>query len=205
MRITSAIILAGALLCAGAGQAADLEALTAGCEGCHGPDGISGNPDIPTIGGQSTDYLLKSLQFYHDWGRECVKSEFRYGDTTRPATDMCRLTENLDEDVLQALAEHYGKLPFVPAKQPFDPELAAAGAKLHADMCEVCHSQGGRVPGVGPRLAGQWLVYLKSALGFVPTAEHLVPPLMERKIVELNEQQIDELLNYYASQQGEQP
>ena len=205
MRIPIAIILAGALLCAGAVQAADIGALTGTCDGCHGPGGASGNPDVPIIGGQSTGYLLKSLESYHDWGRPCVKSDFRYGDTTREPTDMCKLTENLDEQDFEALAQFYSSQPFVPAKQPFDPDLAAAGAKLHADMCEVCHTQGGRVAGVGPRLAGQWMVYLKSALAYVPTAEHLVPPLMERKIDELDDQQIDQLLNYYASQQGEKP
>jgi cytochrome c553 len=53
----------------------------------------------------------------------------------------------------------------------------------------------------GPRLAGQWLPYLRTSLKYVPTGEHLVPPPMESVVAGLDQQEIEAILNYYASQQ----
>jgi cytochrome c553 len=98
------------------------------------------------------------------------------------------------------------KQPFNPfrtgvAKQAFDPALAAEGATLQQEQCESCHEQGGVVAGRGPRLAGQWMPYLKSSLKFVPTGEHLVPPAMEKKVAGETDTEINAILNFYASQQ----
>jgi sulfide dehydrogenase cytochrome subunit len=181
---------------------ADLDTLVSECESCHGPQGASGNNDIPIIGGQSADYILTSLRNYQVWSRPCIKSARRYGDTTLPITDMCKVTGDLEPADLEALAGHFSSLPFVPAVQEFDTVKAAEGNQLHAAQCEYCHTEGGRVPGRGPRLAGQWMNYLKVGMKYIPTGEHLVPPSMEKKIVQLTEHELDALMNYYASQQG---
>ena len=175
--------------------------LIAKCQDCHGPGGVSSDSDVPTIAGQSVDYLSKTLRTFQIWGRPCIKSAYRRGDTSRPKTDMCEIAEGLTEQDLTALAEYFSALPFTAAKQPFDAELAARGAALHEAHCELCHEQGGTVAGRSPRLAGQWLPYLRTALKFVPTGEHQVPPPMETAIDDLPGGDIDALLNYYASQQ----
>lgn len=178
-----------------------IEELVIQCEACHGPDGVSQHADVPTIAGQAEAFLEKSLRTYQVWGRPCIKSSYRYGDTDRPKTDMCAIAEGLTGEDIRALAAHYAALPFDPASQAFDPDRAAAGAVLHAENCETCHQEGGRQAGRGPRLAGQWTTYLKTSLRFVPTGEHMVPPAMESTVAELSEDAIDALMNYYASQQ----
>ena len=87
----------------------------------------------------------------------------------------------------------------MPAVQEFDPEAAAAGEKLHAERCAECHLEGGTKPGRGPIIAGQWTEYLREGMKYIPTGEHLVPPIMEREIVELTDADLDALMNYYAS------
>ena len=72
---------------------------------------------------------------------------------------------------------------------------------MHEEHCEQCHEQGGTVADLGPRLAGQWLPYLRTSLKFVPTGEHLVPPAMESVVTGLGLDDIDAILQYYASQQ----
>jgi len=72
---------------------------------------------------------------------------------------------------------------------------------LHEEYCESCHEQGGKVAGRGPRIAGQWVVYLRSALKFVPTGEHLVPPAMEKSVADMSTENLTALMNFYASQQ----
>jgi len=156
---------------------------------------------MPTIGGQSPDYIDDTLHSFQVWSRPCVKSLYRSGDTSRPKTDMCKITSGLSDEDITALSNHYGGLPFVPARQEFDASQVAAGAALHEQSCESCHEQGGSVAGRGPRLAGQWLPYMRSTLKYVPTGEHQVPPMMERGLGKFSSEEIDALMNYYASQQ----
>ena len=181
--------------------AADLEALKAECSACHGPTGVSAHSDVPTIAGQKPKYIAKTLRGFQIWDRPCVKNAYRSGPKEGQTTDMCKIAGGLSNEDINALAAWYGEQAFEPAKQPFDPALAAAGEALHAQHCETCHEQGGLTADRGPRLAGQWTGYLASTIKFVPTGEHLVPPMMERKVADFSKQEIEQLLNFYASQQ----
>jgi len=181
--------------------AGDIAELTTDCDSCHGSQGASSSSDVPTIGGQSQKYISSSLRSFRVWGRPCIKSLYRHGDTSRPKTDMCKIAGGLSDEDIVALSAHYARLPFVASKQEFDASQVAAGAALHQQNCENCHQQGGVVADRSPRLAGQWSHYLKATLKYVPTGEHLVPPMMERGIGKFSTEEIDALLNYYASQQ----
>ncbi|MBT8048991.1 MAG: c-type cytochrome [Gammaproteobacteria bacterium] len=176
--------------------------LTSKCDSCHGPQGVSMHSDMPTIGGQSADYIADSLRNYQVWGRPCIKSAYRHGDTSRPRTDMCKIAGGLSDEDIAALADHYSNLPFVAANQEFDSATAAAGALLHEKHCESCHEEGGKTAGRGPVIAGQWVAYMKSALKFVPTGEHLVPPMMEKTVASFSAEDIEALMSFYASQQN---
>jgi sulfide dehydrogenase cytochrome subunit len=195
------LVLATAFAISGAAAAADLAGLLAQCQDCHGPGGNSIHEDVPTIAGQNAAFIDKTLRSYQVWGRPCIKSAYRHGDTTRPRTDMCQIAEGLTGEEIKAAAEHFAAQPFKPAAQAFDAALAARGEALHAEHCELCHEQGGTRADRGPRLAGQWLPYLRKSLNFVPTGEHLVPPAMESVITDLSPEDIDALMNYYASRQ----
>jgi sulfide dehydrogenase cytochrome subunit len=191
------------LICALSGTTAhaQIDTLVAQCEGCHGPQGVSAHSDVPTIAGQSAKFLEKTLRTYQVWGRPCIKSAYRHGDTTRPKTDMCQVAEGLTGENSKAISAHFAAQPFQAATQEFDADLATRGKALHEDRCEQCHEQGGSVADRGPRLAGQWLPYLRTSLKYVPTGEHLVPPPMESVVAGLDQQEIEAILNYYASQQ----
>ena len=191
-------ILAWSATAAGAG----FDELLAICGDCHGPEGVSAHADVPTIAGQSPAFLKKALRTYQVWGRPCIKSDYRSGDTTRERTDMCQVAEGLTSEDISALADHYSQLPFQPAEQAFDPAQAERGAARHAEHCEQCHEGGGTKADAAPILAGQWTPYLRTSLRFVPTGEHLVPPLMERTVSDISKEDIDALMNYYASRQN---
>lgn len=195
------LILVLFLGCCGNAAATDIGDLVELCEGCHGPGGASTDSDIPTIGGQDRDYLDKTMRSFQVWGRPCIDSTFRHGDTTRPKTDMCEIAGGLTGEEVRALAEHFAALPFRAAQQPFEPPLVATGAALHETHCEMCHVDGGKASQPGPRIAGQWVPYLRTALKFVPTGEHLVPPAMESTVIDLGPADIDALMSFYASQQ----
>jgi cytochrome c553 len=54
---------------AAAGDAAAGKALAGSCRVCHGLDGVGTNPMIPNIGGQSEQYLVKTLEDYREGRR----------------------------------------------------------------------------------------------------------------------------------------
>jgi sulfide dehydrogenase cytochrome subunit len=180
---------------------AGIEELLVQCRDCHGTGGVSSDSDVPTIAGQSAAYLEKTLRNFQVWGRPCIKSTYRHGDTSRPKTDMCQVAEGLTGEDIRALAGYFSAQPFVAAAQPFDAGLAARGAVLYEAHCTQCHEQGLSHAQGGPRLAGQWLPYLRTALHYVPTGEHLVPPAMESAVTDMASEDIEALLNYFASLQ----
>ena len=128
MTIKSGLITA-LLFLSSTAIAADLDTLKTECDACHGPNGTSTHAEIPIIGGQASKFLAKTLRGYRMWDRPCVKSEYPSGPKAGQQTDMCKVAGALSDDDISALADWYAAQPFVPAKQEFDPALAAAGAE----------------------------------------------------------------------------
>jgi len=184
-------------------NAAGINELTENCDSCHGPQGVSSEKDVPTIAGQLATYIDATLKSYQIWGRPCIKSAYRHGDTSKPVTTMCAIAEGLDEQQIEVLGQHYEAQKFVAARQDFDEEKASAGGDLHEIHCETCHAMGGSIAGRGPILAGQWVPYLKVAVRHSSTGEHLVPRAMENRLNKFSAEEIDALLNFYASQQNQ--
>ena len=182
---------------------AELEALAQACDSCHGPQGNSSENDVPTIAGQLSSYLQATMQSYQVRGRPCIKSAYRHGDTSQPVTTMCKLSQGMADSEIEAVSQYYAAQEFVAAQQDFDEAKAAAGGDLHEIHCETCHAMGGSIAGRGPRLAGQWAHYLKAALRHASGGEHLVPPVMEKRLNDFSAEEIDALVNFYASQQNQ--
>lgn len=89
------MVVATLLVCAIA-PAGDVEAgrqKAKVCIGCHGPDGISVNPEWPNLAGQHERYLIKSIKAYRDGGRD------------DPA--MSPMVTNLSDDDIEDLAAFY--------------------------------------------------------------------------------------------------
>jgi sulfide dehydrogenase cytochrome subunit len=185
------------------GQAAsqDAETLVAGCNECHGQLGVSIRNDVPTIAGQPSAYISAALRAYQQWARPCIKTSYSKSDSSRPATDMCKISEELAHDEIDALGKYYGAQTFIAAKQPFDMQMAEVGSDLHEIHCETCHAMGGSIAARGPILAGQWAPYLRTAIAQALSGEHMVPPVMEDRLIEFSAPDIEALVNFYASQQ----
>jgi sulfide dehydrogenase cytochrome subunit len=111
------------------------------------------------------------------------------------------IADGLDDQEIEALGQHYEAQKFIAARQQFDQAKAAAGGDLHEIHCETCHAIGGSIAGRNPRLAGQWAPYLQAAIRQTSTGEHLVPPIMEKRLNDFSSEEIDALVNFYASQQ----
>ena len=202
MRNASQVLVLTALFaCAAQAKGDGLDEVIAGCEYCHGPDGISVDGDIPIIAGQPEALIAVAHEQFKDWVRACTSMNVPKGGNADEMTSMCEVSASLNTATIDGLATHYASLPFRPATQEFNLEKSIEGARLHQLYCETCHLNGGSEAGFAGRLAGQWTPYLRRMLNQVERNELVVPHIMERKLGEFSEAEIDALLNFWASQQ----
>jgi sulfide dehydrogenase cytochrome subunit len=196
-------ILIGLLSFPVAVLAADVEVLTAICVDCHGVEGLSENSDVPIIAGQAFTAIEDNLLAFRDGDRACTETSYRHGDTSRPVTSMCEIAGALSDGEIEDLADYFESRAFIPAKQDFDESRVAAGAAVHdKGNCDACHSEGGRVTNdLACILAGQWTPYLAESFRQIRAGERLGPQVMNDAIKSFSDDEIEALLNFYASQQ----
>lgn len=189
-------------LFATASMAGELEAIVENCNGCHGDDGVSQWADVPTVAGISEFVHSDALYLFRDEARPCTETEYKQGDKSGSATTMCAVTADLSDDMIDEIAAYYAGLPFVAAKQEFDPALAEAGKAIHEAECDRCHSEGGSNPEDDASiLAGQQMGYLEDTFAEYRAGEREQPKKMEEKLSALGDDDVKALVHFYASQQ----
>ena len=179
---------------------ADVDALMADCNGCHGDNGVSQWSDMPSIAGLGEFVIVDALYVYQDEARPCAESEYRTGDTSRPAKTMCAAVADLSEDDIDALGAAYGNMAWVKAKQDFDPALAAAGEAVHSANCDRCHSEAGTNPDdEASMLGGQQMGYLRTTFAQYNEGTREQPKKMKEALDSLSADDIEALVHYYGS------
>jgi len=164
------------------------------CAGCHGTNGVSTGPAIPTIAGMAEDTFTDAMLAYKD--KEGGKN----------ATIMDRIAAGYSDDDIAAMAGFFSKQKFVAAKQDFDATKAEAGKKIHEVQCKKCHEEGGTKDIDGSSiLAGQWKLYTHYTLTDVLSGDRTVGKKMAKKVkaahADGGDDAITALVEYYASQQ----
>ena len=182
-------------------SAKDFISLVKSCEGCHGADGISTNPDIPIIAGFSYEGFLNTIDVF----RENERIAMEYHKPGEPETVMNTIAQSLSDEEADELAKYFSNLAFKPAKQDANKELASRGGIVHKRFCDKCHTGNGKFPVEDAAiLAGQWTPYLKRQFENILTGKRLVPRSMLRRVKKLSKDDINLLLNFYALQGLEQ-
>ena len=166
---------------------ADTSASLTMCVGCHGEDGIGTGADIPIIAGIPAVIQEDALYAYIDGDRDCGNMPL-----------MCNIVARLSEEDVQALANYFAALPFRPAGEDFDAALAEKGEAVHVRDCAICHSEGASAS-ESSILHGQRKNYLRYTLEQYAAGERTQLPAMQRKTSTLTGDDIEALLNYYAS------
>lgn len=203
-KTTGYILLAGAgmlsLALSATVRAADVTKLAEDCSHCHGKDGASTESDVPIIGGVSAQYIIDSMVTYQKKERPCPETKYRTGDKKGKKTDMCQLAKDLSEADVKQLANFYDGKKFVPAKQKFDPALAAKGKEVHEHGCKKCHSEGGTLASDDAGiLGGQWMPYLEETFKEYSAGKRPMPEKMQPKMDKLDKAQTEALIHYYGS------
>lgn len=124
------------------------KAASVACADCHGADGNSTTPGIPSLAGQQPIYFVAAIRAYLDGRRD------------KPTMQMLRALDRVD---LESLAFYYAsQTPAV--REPAAVGDPAAGEPLTA-RCGGCHgAQGVSTDAATPTLAGQDPEYLVSAI-----------------------------------------
>lgn len=150
------------------------------CLGCHGEKGQSETPDVPSLGGQPSMYLLIELYMF----REKLR-------VSEPMNDMMA---NLGDADLQKFADTIAKLPPPKPAAGADPaRMQRAAVLVRQHRCAFCHNNLAGADNV-PRIAAQREDYLLKVLRaykdgtrreYQPAMAEVIAPLKDEDLVDL--------------------
>ena len=128
------------------------------CAACHGANGVSLNPEWPSLAGQNENYIVRSLKAYKNGTRDDVL--------------MVGQVMSLSDQDMADIGAFYASQPM--ARLTADPDQVAAGERLYRggnkedriSACIACHGPNGRGngPAAYPAVSGQHASYTQTAL-----------------------------------------
>ena len=178
------------LLAAAPASAYDAEAgrqkAEAVCAPCHGKDGISEQPTVPSIAGQWNDYIVLAL--------------FQFRNGHRPSETMGPIAKPLSDNDLGNLAQYYSSLkPWAPGRQSSAAAVAAGPALTQQKHCAQCHTPSLAGQQSVPRIAGQHIEYLTTQLqGFRAGTRGDIDGNMSSAVKDLTDAEIATLTDYIS-------
>jgi cytochrome c553 len=157
------------------------------CLACHGENGQSQTPDVPSLGAQQTFYVTVQLLMFREHMR-----------VANPMNDMAK---GLSDDDLQQLAGIINKLPA--PRRPDAPVDAArierARALVTQNRCNICHTTTFAGQDNVPNIADQREDYLVKALrGYKDNSRHGYDATMAEVMAPISDEQILDLAYYIA-------
>jgi cytochrome c553 len=186
MRAFAVVALMFAATAAGAQPAQER---LAPCLACHGANGQSDMPDVPSLGGQPAFYLMAQLVMF----RERMRA-------VEPMTSMLQGVGDAD---LKAMADAIAKLPPpADATSPAEPaRVEQARALIARNRCNICHQPNFSGIENVPRLAGQREDYLlKSLRGYKDNSRRGYDTQMADVVEPLSDTDFADLAHYLARQ-----
>ena len=193
MRLLALLPMGLAWACLGA-QAS--EALVERCNECHGPQGRSANPQVPSIGGFSEFAIMDLLELYISGQRPARLAQLADG----AETNMNEIAQALTAEEIEAAALYYSEQQWQGHAQPFDAAQARHGAVVHGRKCGKCHPKGGSVPEADLAItAGQWRDYLEEQFRNFDAGTRPMTAKMQRKYETLSETDKKAIIEFYVS------
>lgn len=185
LRCTFLYLLASAPLA----HAADavIEQKAQACAACHGPNGQSSNPTVPSLAGQTSRYVYEELR------------DFQAG--RRQSATMTPIAETLSTDDMQVLADDFSAQRPMSSSYATDPAKVAQGQSIAANaLCTMCHEAGLAGQNEVPRVAGQQYAYIVKALeSFRDGRRTNDAGTMQAVVHGVSDQDVEALAQYIAS------
>lgn len=167
------------------------------CITCHGPKGISANPQWPHLAGQNNTYLKKQLK------------DLKAG-TQRSSPLMTSVLATLDNKDIDDLAAIYAKMP-APKGATAQPLIVKRGEQIykagdaskHITACIICHGPKGTGNNQAgfPLIAGQNTFYTITQLNAFKqkTRTNDLNHIMQDICSKMNEKDIEAVSHYIES------
>jgi cytochrome c553 len=159
----------------------------AACLACHGEQGQSEQPEVPSLGAQPAFYVMVQL--------------YMFREKLRTVEVMNATTQGLSDDELRGMADRIAKLPPPrPVEAPGDSaRLDRARALIQQHRCNFCHNPDFSGAQQVPRLAGQREDYLVKALReYKNNTRRGYDPAMAEVLYDINDEQILDLAYFLA-------
>jgi cytochrome c553 len=163
------------------------KAASTGCASCHGKDGNSILPGMPSLAGQNLEYLVNATKAYREASRK--------DPMMRPAVAL------LNDDTIDNLALYYALQ--TPKATPMNAGGDASVGEAVATACAECHgADGNSTKPDTPSLAGQDPRYLIAATQAYKegSRDHSA---MQSIVAPLSDDDINNVAAYYAASQPE--
>ena len=162
------------------------KALAAACVKCHGEEGNSQTPGIPSLAGQQPHYLITAVQEYHRGERRTAAME--------------KILRDVSRRDLESLALYFASR--MPAQRPAPPRGDPKAGEPQTAMCGGCHGPNGvSRDAATPSLAAQDPQYLvKSIRAYRTSRRHWG---MQRFVAGLTDNDIENISAFYAVQQSQ--
>ena len=167
--------------------AASLEERLAPCLACHGGNGQSETPEVPSLGAQPAFYVMVQL--------------YMFRERLRSIEPMNAMTKGLTDDELRNMADAIANLPPPrPVEEPGDPpRLERARALIQQQRCAFCHNPNFSGAQQVPRLAGQREDYLVKALReYKSNTRRAYDPAMVDMLYAISDEQLLDLAYFLA-------
>lgn len=160
--------------------------LSNACAGCHGTNGASAGPSMPSLNGQSKISIVESMK------------GFKSGE--RPSTVMGRLAKGYSDADFEAMGDFFSKQKPVANIQALDTAKVAMGQALHEKNCARCHVEDGKeIKDNSPVVAGQWLKYLQIQMDDYSSDKRKMFDRKAEKMKPLTKDELDAIAYFYAS------
>lgn len=182
-----AAIVIAALSLTAPSMAQDVSGFLPTCLACHGKNGTSSVPTVPSLGAMPVNYVLTQLYLFRE--------------KLRVADPMNAMTAGLTDDDLRALGDVFNKMPApLPAAALSASEQETASALISQYHCNSCHGSDLGGQQTIPRIAGQHAEYVRQALvDYKSNARRGYSPAMNEAAQEIKDDEIPLLARYVAS------
>lgn len=175
------------------GDAANGEKLAGTCAACHGPAGVSGNPEWPSLAQQNAQYTYEQLQ------------AFKEGVRNNPL--MSSQAAGLSDQDMRDLAAYFAEQTYKPGVASEEAVAVAEPLYRAGDLergimgCAGCHAPNGvGNPATGyPKLAGQHATYSAQRLRAYRSGDGIDSAngkIMAAIAAKLTDEEIDALASY---------
>jgi cytochrome c553 len=157
------------------------------CLACHGQNGQSENPEVPSLGAQQAFYVTVQLLMFRE--------------RMRVVDPMNEMAKGLSDNDLRGFADAIAKLPAPkPVEGPVDAaRIERARMLVEQNHCNVCHTPSFAGQENVPRIAAQREDYLIKALrGYKDNSRRGYDAAMADVVPSITDEQILDLAYYLA-------